>query len=41
MSPERQASLLKRRNLLLTKGGVLSAQETLWLVRIEMELGIT
>jgi len=33
--------LLRRRNILLSKLGVLSDAETLWLVQIENELGIT
>lgn len=33
--------LLRRRNALLTKGGELTPAETLWLVQIENELGIT
>lgn len=41
MTVERQALLVKRRHLLITKLGTLSPAEILWLNAIEMELGIT
>jgi hypothetical protein len=36
----RVQKLLRRRNMLLTKGGELTEGETLWLIQIENELGI-
>ena len=41
MTPERQSFLLKRRHILLTKGGILTTGEIMWLNAIDMELGIT
>jgi hypothetical protein len=41
MITERQALLLKRRHLLLTKLGTLNHAEIMWLNAIDMELGIT
>jgi hypothetical protein len=38
MTPERRAVLLKRRHMLLTKGGELTPGEVLWLESIEAEL---
>lgn len=37
----REQKLLRRRNILLTKAGELTEAETLWLVQIEAELGIS
>jgi len=38
---ERAVMLLRRRNMLISKCGHMTDTERLWLIRIEMELGIT
>jgi hypothetical protein len=40
LSAVREDKLFKRRHILLTKGGILTEAEKLWLFEIELELGL-